>query len=452
MSDTPATDAPRFDNRAEQAVLGAMLQDRKGDVFDEITTILGGAGAFYRGGHAALYELLIAYRGSDLPLGDEITFTENLHDDDLRRIGGVPYIHTCMSAVPTVANGTYYARQIAELALLRNLEIHGIKTIQAARKAAPGDALNVLETVQADAGAITLSGTQQLDVPDWEAAALATVTEIEEIAEQTKAGKIPGILTGWSDLDKMLNGLRGGQLIVLAGRPGIGKSVAGRGVFQTAAMRHGQDSFLFTLEMSRNECAMAMISSGAKVPLDLIRSGKLALADWTKIGRYLGQTNEAPAYIDDRPGIGLAHARQVLRRHIARGRTPKLVVWDYLQITDVLGSKNRSRQEDVGELSRGFKLLAKEFDIPVILISQLNRGPEQRSDKRPALSDLRESGSIEQDCDIAILVHRDDYYDKQSPRAGEADFDVAKNRHGRTGVITLASQLHYQRFTDMALV
>jgi replicative DNA helicase len=447
----PATN-PRCDNHAEQAVLGAMLQDRHGDVFDEITTILAGPQAFYRGTHAAMYEALLALRASGLPIGDELTFTEMLDSDQMRRVGGVPYIHTCIQAVPTVANGPWYARRVAELALLRDLEAHGVKTIQAARQAAPGAAVDTLELVQADAGAISLGGSHDLDIPTWATAIDEAVQEVEAIGEMAKKGIIPGVLTGWSDLDRLLNGLRGGQVIVIAGRPGIGKSIAGRCVFQRTACVHNQDAFLFTLEMTRSECVMAMLSAGARVPLDRIRSGQLDVTDWTRIAKYLGETNDAPAFIDDRPGIGIAHARQVLRRHIARGRKPRLLVWDYLQITKIPTVKGRSREQDIAELSREFKLLAKEFDIPVILISQLNRGPEQRADKRPTLGDLRESGSIEQDADVVILLHRDDYYDKESPRSGEADFIIAKHRGGPTDTVTLAAQLHLQQFTDMAIV
>lgn len=443
---------PRNDQGAEQAVLGAMLQDRAGDTFDEITTLLGGPLAFYRPQHGALYEALLQYRASGLPVGDVLTFTEQLDSEQLKRVGGVPYIHTCMSAVPTVVNGAYYARQVAELALLRDLETQGIKTIQMARQAAPSAAADVLEVVQADFGQLALGGATDLDIPTWQTSTQDALNEIERIGEMAQSGVIPGIPTGFSDLDRLLNNLQGGQLIVAAGRPGMGKSVFGRCLFLNAAMLR-QDAFLFTLEMGRNECTMALLSAGSRVPLHRIKSGQLEDSDWTKIARFLGDHGDATAYIDDRPGIGLADARVVLRRHIARGGKPKLLVWDYAQITHIpSGRRDRGREQEVAELARGFKLLAKEFDIPAILISQLNRGPEQRADKRPQLSDLRESGSLEQDADIVIFIHRDDYYDKQSPRAGEADFIIAKHRGGPTDTVTVAAQLHLQRFVDMAIV
>jgi replicative DNA helicase len=274
-----------------------------------------------------------------------------------------------------------------------------------------------------------------------------TLDEIESVGAQ--GGVMTGIPTGFTDLDRILNGLHPGQLIVVAGRPGLGKSAVSLDFARNAAIRHSVASAIFSLEMSKIEIVMRLLSAEARVPLHVLRSGQLSDDDWTKLARRMGEISEAPLFIDDTPNMNLmeirAKARRLRQRHDLR-----LVVVDYLQL---MSSPKRveSRQQEVAELSRGLKLLAKEIECPVIAVSQLNRGPEQRTDKRPQLSDLRESGSIEQDADVVLLLHRDDYYDKESPRAGEADFIVAKHRNGPTDTVTVAAQLHFSRFVDMAI-
>jgi len=217
---------------------------------------------------------------------------------------------------------------------------------------------------------------------------------------------------------------------------------------RTAAVRHNQASAIFSLEMSKIEIVTRLLSAEAKVHLHTLRSGQLSDDDWTRLARRMGEISEAPIFIDDTPNMTLMEIRAKARRMRQRNDL-KLVVVDYLQLM-TSPKKVESRQQEVAELSRGLKLLAKEIECPVIAVSQLNRGPEQRTDKRPQLSDLRESGSIEQDADVVILLHRDDYYDKESPRAGEADFIVAKHRNGPTDTVTVAAQLHFSRFVDMA--
>jgi replicative DNA helicase len=239
--------------------------------------------------------------------------------------------------------------------------------------------------------------------------------------------------------------------LYLAGRSMIPthNSTASMDFARHAAVRHNMASAIFSLEMSKIEIVTRLLSAEARVPLHVLRSGQLSDDDWTRLARRMGEISEAPIFVDDTPNMNLmeirAKARRMKQRHDLR-----LVVVDYLQL---MSSPKRveSRQQEVAELSRGLKLLAKEIECPVIAVSQLNRGPEQRTDKRPQLSDLRESGSIEQDADVVILLHRDDYYDKESPRAGEADFIVAKHRNGPTDTITVAAQLHFSRFVDMAI-
>ncbi|WP_329105845.1 replicative DNA helicase [Micromonospora sp. NBC_01699] len=227
-------------------------------------------------------------------------------------------------------------------------------------------------------------------------------------------------------------------------------STASMDFARNAAIRANQAAAIFSLEMSKVEIVMRLLSAEARVPLHVLRSGQLSDDDWTKLARCMGEISEAPLFVDDTPNMNLMEIRAKARR-LKQRHDLKMIVVDYLQLMSS-PKKTESRQQEVAELSRGLKLLAKEVECPVIAVSQLNRGPEQRTDKRPQLSDLRESGSIEQDADVVILLHRDDYYDKESPRAGEADFIVAKHRNGPTDTVTVAAQLHLSRFVDMAIV
>ncbi|MQA25565.1 MAG: replicative DNA helicase [Micromonosporaceae bacterium] len=226
-------------------------------------------------------------------------------------------------------------------------------------------------------------------------------------------------------------------------------STAAMDFVRATSIRHSLPSLMFSLEMSKVEIVMRLLAAEARVPLHVLRSGQLSDDDWTKLARRMGEISEAPMFVDDTPNMTLMEVRAKSRR-LKQRHDLRLIIVDYLQLMTSAG-RVESRQQEVAELSRGLKLLAKEVECPVIAVSQLNRGPEQRTDKRPQLSDLRESGSIEQDADVVILLHREDYYDKESPRAGEADFIVAKHRNGPTDIVTVAAQLHFSRFVDMAI-
>jgi replicative DNA helicase len=238
--------------------------------------------------------------------------------------------------------------------------------------------------------------------------------------------------------------------LYLAGRSFIPthNSTIGLDLARAAAIRHQLTTVIFSLEMSRNEITMRLLSAEARVPLHHMRAGQMTDDDWNRIARRTGEVSSAPLFIDDSPNMTMMEIRAKCRR-LKQRHDLKLVIVDYLQLMSS-GKRVESRQQEVAEFSRALKLLAKELEVPVVAISQLNRGPEQRQDKKPLLSDLRESGSIEQDADMVILLHREDAYEKESPRAGEADFIVAKHRNGPTATITVAFQGHYSRFVDMA--
>jgi replicative DNA helicase len=270
--------------------------------------------------------------------------------------------------------------------------------------------------------------------------------EIEAIGNRD-AG-LYGVPTGFADLDDLTNGLHNGQMVIVAARPAVGKSTLALDLCRAASIHNNMTSCFFSLEMTRSEITMRLLSAEAKVPLNHIRNGQMNDEDWQKLAKKMAEVSRAPLFIDDSPNMTMmeirAKARRLKQRHDLR-----LVVIDYMQLM-TSGRKVESRQLEVSEFSRQIKLLAKELEVPIVALSQLNRGPEQRGDKRPMMSDLRESGSLEQDADMVVLLHREDIYEKESTRPGEADLIVAKHRNGPTRDIVVAFQGHYSRFVDMA--
>ena len=274
----------------------------------------------------------------------------------------------------------------------------------------------------------------------------STVDEIE--ASGHRGEGMTGVPTGFYELDELTHGLHPGQMIVIAARPAVGKSTFALDFARSAAIKNNLATVMFSLEMGRNEIAMRLLSAEATIGLQDLRKGTIKDEQWSKIATTMGRMNDAPLFIDDSPNMSLMEIRAKCRR-LKQQHDLKLVILDYLQLMSS-GKKVESRQQEVSEFSRALKLLAKELQVPVIALSQLNRGSEQRQDKRPMVSDLRESGSIEQDADMVILLHREDVYDKESPRAGEADILIAKHRNGPTKDIVVAFQGHYSRFANMA--
>jgi replicative DNA helicase len=438
--------APPQDIAAEQSVLGGMMLSK--DAIADVLEILRAAD-FYRPAHATIFEAILDLYGRGEP-ADPITVVGSLTNaGTIARVGGMSYVHDLVHAVPTAANTAYYARIVAERAVLRRLVEAGTKIVQLGYGAAAGAGRDIDDVVDLAQQSI-YDVTERRVSEDFQALAdvlQPTLDEIEAIGSQS--GMMTGVPTGFADLDTLLNGLHPGQLIVVAGRPGLGKSAVSLDFVRAAAVKHGLASAIFSLEMSKVEIVMRVLSAEARVPLHVLRSGQLSDEDWTKLARRMGEISEAPLFIDDTPNMTLMEIRAKARR-LRQRHDLKLLVVDYLQLM-TSPKRVESRQQEVSELSRGLKLLAKEVNVPVIGVAQLNRGPEQRTDKRPQLADLRESGSIEQDADVVILLHRDDYYDKESPRAGEADFIIAKHRNGPTDTVTVAAQLHFSRFVDMAI-
>ena len=432
---------PPQDMAAEQSVLGAMMISK--DAIADVAEVLRGAD-FYRPSHETIHDAIIDLYGRGEP-ADMVTVANELQrQGELQRVGGAPYLHTITSSVPIAANASYYAGIVREKAILRRLVDAGTRIVQFGY-AGEGDVDDLVDQAQAEVYQVTDKRNSEdyaplSDIMD------GVLDEIEAIGNR-EAG-LYGVPTGFADLDDLTNGLHAGQMIIVAARPAVGKSTIALDLCRAASIHNNLTSVFFSLEMTKSEITMRLLSAEAKVPLNHIRNGQLSEDDWTKLARKMGEVSSAPVFIDDSPNMTMmeirAKARRLKQRHDLR-----LVVIDYMQLM-TSGKKVESRQLEVSEFSRQIKLLAKELEVPIIALSQLNRGPEQRSDKRPMLSDLRESGSLEQDADMVILLHREDLYERESTRPGEADLIVAKHRNGPTRDITVAFQGHYSRFVDMA--
>ncbi|BBZ63486.1 replicative DNA helicase [Mycolicibacterium monacense] len=434
---------PPHDAAAEQAVLGGMLlsKDAIADVLERLRP-----GDFYRPAHQNVYDAVLDLYGRGEP-ADAVTVAAELDRRGLlRRIGGAPYLHTLISTVPTAANAGFYAGIVAEKALLRRLVEAGTRVVQYGYAGADGaDVADVVDRAQAEVYDVVDRRSSE-DFAVLESLLQPTMDEIDAIASQ--GGIARGVPTGFTELDELTNGLHSGQMVVIAARPGMGKSTLGLDFMRSCSIKHQLPSVIFSLEMSKSEIVMRLLSAEAKIKLADMRSGRMSDDDWTRLARRMSEISEAPLYIDDSPNLTMMEIRAKARRlHQKAGL--RLIVIDYLQLM-TSGKKVESRQQEVSEFSRNMKLLAKELEVPVIAMSQLNRGPEQRTDKKPMLSDLRESGAIEQDADMVILLHRPDAFERDDPRGGEADLIVAKHRNGPTKTITVAHQLHLSRFANMA--
>lgn len=430
---------PPQDVAAEQSVLGAMLLSK--DAIGDVAEIVKGRD-FYRPAHETIFDAILNLYGRGEP-ADAITVADELAKrGELGRIGGHIYLHDLLSTVSIASNAAYYAEIVKEKAILRRLVEASIRISQLGY-AGHGDVAGIVDAAQQAIYEVA-EGKAGEDYEPLSALMEATLDEIEALSAH---GVMAGVPTGFADLDELTNGLHPGQMIIVAARPGVGKSTLGLDLARAASIQHGLCSAFFSLEMTKTEIVMRLISAEAQVPLHDIRKGHMSDESWARIARKTADVSSAPLFIDDSPNLTMMEIRAKARR-LKQRNDLKLVIVDYMQLLSS-GKRVESRQLEVSEFSRQMKLLAKELDVPVIALSQLNRGPEQRTDKKPMLSDLRESGSLEQDADMVILLHREDMYNNASERSGEADFIVAKHRNGQTRTVTVAFQGHYSRFVDM---
>lgn len=383
---------PPQDVGAERSVLGGMLLSK--DAIADCVESLKGTD-FYRPAHELIYDAILDLYGRGEP-ADAITVADELTKrGDLTRIGGQAYLHEVIASVPTAANAGYYAQIVAERAVLRRLVEAGTRIVQLGYAQGGGDVEDIVNAAQAEVYAVAdkRGGEDYHVIGDI---IEATVDEIE--VASGRSGEMTGVPTGFTDLDALTNGLHPGQMIVIAARPAMGKSTIGLDICRSAAIKHKMAAVVFSLEMSRTEITMRMLSAEAGIQLQHMRKGTMREEDWTRLASTMGKISDAPLFIDDSPNMSLMEIRAKCRR-LKQRHNLKLVVIDYLQLM-TSGKRVESRQQEVSEFSRALKLLAKELEVPVIAISQLNRGPEQRTDKKPAMSDLRESGCLTRDARV----------------------------------------------------
>ena len=439
----PAGPAPPHSLEAEQSVLGAILLSERAMyalVIDEGLK----PDDFYRERHRLVYDAMLAlYRESE-PI-DVLTVSERLRSTgSLEQAGGQGTIDGLAASVPSAGNARYYARIVREHALVRRLlnTTYEIQASVAQQEGSPRDLVEraeraMLEVAHDDSQKDFRSIEEILDV------------ELDKLHRLSLEHTVlTGTPSGFKDLDEITGGFQPGNLVILAARPSMGKSALVVNMAENAAIDANQAVALFSLEMSETELAQRFVASQARIKGDELRKGRVAEHKWPKILEASQRLAAAPLFIDDSSDIGLLEIRAKARRlHQQHGLG--LIIIDYLQLMRPDGS-TENRVEQIGQMSRGLKILARELQCPVIALSQLNRSVEQRTDKRPVLSDLRESGSIEQDADLVMFIYRDEYYDKESEREGEADILIAKHRNGSIGDVTLTFQKEYPKFLNYA--
>jgi replicative DNA helicase len=408
----------------------------------EVIEITSGAD-FYASKHELIFDAVVTLFGRGEPT-DVIAVTDQLNKNgNLLKAGGADYLHSLTSYVPTAANAGYYAKIVADKAVLRRLIDAGTKIAQSGYES-QGEVEDLVNQAQSEIYRVASQNAKD-DYVGLSDSLEDAIREIE--SAQNRGGEMTGIATGFTDLDSYTHGLHPGQLIIVAARPAVGKSTFALDIARHAAVKQKKATIFFSLEMGRAEIAMRMLSAESSIYLQSMRKGTVTEADWAKLASVRGKINDAPLYIDDSPNMSLVEIRAKCRR-LAQQVDLKMVVIDYIQLMSS-GKKVESRQQEVSEFSRALKLLAKELGIPVVALSQLNRQAEQAKDKRPEISHLRESGSLEQDADVVVLLHREGIYEKDHPRAGEADIILAKQRNGPTGTVVVAFHGQYSRFVNM---
>ncbi|MBA2312571.1 MAG: replicative DNA helicase [Actinobacteria bacterium] len=426
---------------AEQSVLGAMLESK--EAIANVVEVIQ-PDDFYKPAHTETYEAILALYGrGEVP--DAITCAEELtRRGSLESIGGKPYIYGLLEAYPTASSAGYYARIVEEHALLRRLIDAGNK-VQEIGFSIPED---VAEGIDQAEELVYDVGNRRLrdDIQPIRKLLTENMEAIEALYERGES--ITGLASGFSDLDEMTTGFQPSNLIIIAARPSMGKSSLLGDFALHAALHRRAPVVFFSLEMSRGEVVQRFLSSDARVDSQRIRRGSLQEQDWTRLSAALGRLAEAPIFIDDSANITLMEIRAKCRRLKAKHGLG-LIIIDYLQLMQS-PRKSENRQQEVSEISRSLKVLARELEVPVICASQLNRAVEARADKRPLLGDLRESGSIEQDSDLVMFIYRDEVYNPDTESRGEAELILAKHRNGPTGKVRLAFMNQYTKFASIA--
>ena len=430
---------PPHNEEAERSVLGAAMLNKEVlfDILEEVKE-----DDFYNESHKEIFRAIWElYRKNSAV--DMLTVCEELKSrQSLDMVGGRAYIATLTAEVPSTANGREYAKIIAEKAIMRQM----IRTAEDITEKGYESKMAAREILDyAESGIFQIAQMRQKNDYTKIQDVLLENLKIIDAAAQNK-DKITGIPTGFHDLDEKTSGLQRSDLIIVAARPGMAFAL---NIAQQSAVKHGTSAIIFSLEMSKEQLGQRLLAMQARVEMQKLKQGDLDRKDWDRVSLGVDELNNSKIVIDDTPGISLMEMRNKCRRLKAE-QGLDLIVVDYLQLMTFEG-KTDNRQQEISALSRNMKLLAREMNCPVILLSQLSRAPELRQDKRPMLSDLRESGSIEQDADIVIFLYRDDYYNENTEKPGVCEVNIAKHRSGPTDKIELTWVSRYTKFSDKAL-
>ena len=432
---------PPHDIEAEQAILGSMLTDK--DAVIAALEVLK-EDSFYREDNKLIFNAITNLYSRNEPI-DIITVKAELVElGALERVGGLEYLVELPERVPTTANVERYIKIVDEKAMLRRLITSANELI----------AFGYDESENVD-NIMDMAEKKIFDLASKKNTAGYAVMKdilVESFAElerlYNQKGNVTGVSTGFYDLDNVTAGLHNSDLIIVAARPAMGKSAFAINLATNAAVKSGVPAVIFNLEMSKEQVGNRILCSEALVDSNKIRTGQIEDEDWMKLAQTLGRISDAPIYIDDTPGISAMEIRAKCRK-LKLEKNIGLIVIDYLQLISGSGKKNASREQEISEISRSLKILAKELNVPVIALSQLSRTAEKRDDKRPMLSDLRESGAIEQDADIVMFLYRDDYYNPDTEKKNVAEVILAKHRGGSTGTVELAWLPSYTKFANL---
>ena len=431
------TGVPPHDIQAERITLGSMMLSPA--ALADIAEIVTNPDDHYRPAHKIVHEAILRLYGAGEPADAPAVLGELQRTGELRGSLDAPYLHTLIESVPVAANGSWYARKVARHARTRRAQ-EGITRALLITRSAGFDPDADMDLVRQNVDAAT--GEQETGSARWLADAVLETVDLLD-----KPLPADEITPPYVDLRDVIPALRPGQLVTIAARPSIGKTVVAGDFARHAAFRLGLPVAWFSLEMSREELIVRSLAAEARVNQDHIQRHTMNDAEWARVAAAARSFGESHLLIDDKSGANIAHVRSTLRA-MARTAAPRLVIFDYLQLGSSPGAP--SRQEEVSRLTRDLKDVARDFDLPVLMAAQLNRNPESRHDKRPMQSDLRESGEIENSSDVVILLHREDYYERESPRAGEMDLIVTKNRNGLTATVTVSFQGRFCRAVGMA--
>lgn len=428
-----------YDLGAEQIVVGAVMQSRA--ALDEVLALGLSVEHFARPAHQLIFAAVLRLVAKDAPIEPQAVLSELAATGELAHVGGGPYLHTLVETVVTTKSASYYARIVMDQAVRRAMKAAAARLDQLST--AEGELEDLLAQMRQTVDGVAMSALTSSEstlvgdfLPDY-------LDQLQGDDDLSSRVPLPH-----RDLQELLGGLRPGQMVVVAGRPGMGKTTVMLDMARHTAIRHQMTTVLVSLEMDRHELTHRIMAAEARVPLHALINKSLTDDDWKRIGQVTGEIGSAPLHIVQR-AEGTVEGVGALLESLRRAGTPaRLLLVDYLQLM-TLRRRSENRQQEVSEISRRLKILAQKYELPIVVGAQLNRGPEQRMDRKPMVADLRESGSIEQDADVVLLLYREDLYEKESPRAGELDLIVGKHRNGPTATVTVAWQGHYARTMDM---